>query len=756
MSNSEPSLLTEDIHHPSNEAAASTETVTIENSNQNTGEVSNEVQDKSAPLTDPQNLSEESVTAADNGSTSANINRIPSSVIGKVNDNYGSPVQGLVLPHRKLGNSSRSPKSITPKHIARGHIDTAAPIESVKDAVSKFGGIVDWKAHKMETVERSKLVEQELEKVHDEIPEYRKQSDDAEEAKMRVLDELESTKRLVEELKLSLERAKTVEHQAKQDSELARLRVEEMEQGIADEASVAAKTQLEVAKARHAAAVSELKTIKEELQSLEKEFAVLDSEKNVAMKNAEEAVSASREVERTVEDLTIELMATKESLQSAHAAHLEAEEKKIGAAMARDQDTHHWEKELKQAEEELQKLNQQIHSAKDLKSKLDTASALLLDLKAELAAYMESKVNEEGNINGGTGTHSDIQAAVTSAKKELEEVKLNIEKATDEVTCLKVAANSLKSELDKEKSALASMRGREGMASVTVSALEADLDNTRSEVALVQMKEKEAREKMSEMPKQLQQAAQEADEAKKLAEMAREELRKAMEEVEQAKAGVSTVESRLHAAQKEIEAAKASENLALSAVKALQESESAQNTNAEDRDSSTGVTLSLEEYYDLSKRALEAEEKANARVASALSEIEAAKEAETKTVNQLEEANREIAERREELKIALEKAEKAKEGKLGVEQELRKWRSEHEQLRKAAEQGSKSQTEKSEPKPEAAAVPLSHKSPASGDNSETESQTVVSKSGKKKKKLSFPRFFMFLGKKKSQSSKSSN
>ncbi|GLT96737.1 hypothetical protein SLE2022_143400 [Rubroshorea leprosula] len=213
--------------------------------------------------------------------------------------------------------------------------------------------------------------------------------------------------------------------------------------------------------------------------------------------------------------------------------------------MAKDQDTHSWEKELKQAEAELQKLNQQIHSTKELKSKLDTASALLLDLKAELTAYMESKVKEDTNEER---THTDIQAAVASAKKELEEVKLNIEKATDEVTCLKVAANSLKSKLETEKSALAAIRQREGMASVVVAALEADLENTRSEIALVQMKEKEAREKMAKLPKQLQAAAKEADEAKALAEMAHEELRKAMEEVEHAKAGASTVESRLHAA----------------------------------------------------------------------------------------------------------------------------------------------------------------------------------------------------------------
>ncbi|XP_031118540.1 protein WEAK CHLOROPLAST MOVEMENT UNDER BLUE LIGHT 1-like isoform X1 [Ipomoea triloba] len=672
--------------------------------------------------------------------------------------------------------SSKNPESYD---IDRVQIDTAMPIESVKQAVSKFGGIVDWKAHRVQTVERRKCIDQELEKLQEEIPLYKKQFETSEEAKMQVLKELDGTRRLIEELKLNLERAQTEEKQARQDSELAKLRVEEMEQGIADEASIATKAQLEVARARHAAAVSDLKDVKAELEQLRSDYAVLVAEKDATVKQAEEAVSESKKVEKSVEDLTVELITIKQALDAAHAAHLEAEDHRIGEAMAREQDTLYWENEVKEAEEEIERLNQQILSAKELKSELDTASGLLQDLKAELAAYMETKVEEENEEDGKREAellepekriHCEIQAAVASAQKELEEVKLQTEKAVAEVNFLKVASTSLKTELEKEKEDFASTRQREEMASITIASIEAELNRIKSDILLAQMREKEAQEKMVELPKQLQLAAREADRAKAVAEAARLELSRAKEEADHAKTGATTVESRLIAAQREIEAAKAAEKLAIAAMNALEESEQARINKGVD--SPSGVTLSLEEYYELSKQAHAAEEEAKMRVAAAFSQIDLAKESELNSLKKLEDVNCKLAERRQVLENALQKAEKAKEGKMAVEQELRKRRESHEQRRKANESISSIKSARSsfDDRKDSESVngPAedtsrhSRKSSkghadeskpenphAQESNTEPESSPEVTKTTKKKKKSFFPRIFMFLARKKS-------
>ncbi|CAM8980167.1 unnamed protein product [Rhodiola kirilowii] len=679
------------------------------------------------------------------------------------NDQLPKPSEDIQIQHpdaaanldsQVLGTSVSvdSPKYVQDSFGNRVLVDTAAPFESVKEAVSKFGGIVDWKAHKVQTVERRRFIEQELDKAQEDVPICRKMSDKAEEEKIEVLKGLEAAKRLAEEMKLSVERAQIEEHQAKQDAELVKLRVEEMEQGIAEESSVAAKAQLEVAKARQAAAVSDLQSAKEELENLRKEYAGLVLERDSALKKVEHAVAESKEVEKTVQDLTIELIAVKESLESAHAVHLEAEDNRLTAAMVAEQRS----AELKEVEDEVKLLAEQVMSARDLQSKLDAADVSFKELKAELSNYMDSKTTHPGVDDEALAgceqrkslrrTHTGIQASVASAKNELEDVRLNIEKAVEEVELLKLAASSIQSEVEREKAEVIRLRFKNGerIESQNVQRLEVEVEKIETELAEVKVRVKEVADKMAVVAMRAPEAGQEAVRVESEAKLVQEELRRVKDETEQVKAEAIMMESRVVAAEKETEAARASESLALGAMKALQESDEAR-TTADTAVDEVGVEISLEEYYELSKRAHEAEERANAKVAAATAEVEKAKESQLRSLEKLEEVDQEVGQRKEELKEAVKRAEEGEEGKLRLEEELRKWRGLSEQRRQVSE----SQPTRHESSNYIRLPTARYASPPQATGTATEGE----KAGKKKKKSFFPRILMFMARRKAHSSK---
>ncbi|XP_074555667.1 protein WEAK CHLOROPLAST MOVEMENT UNDER BLUE LIGHT-like 3 [Curcuma longa] len=534
-------------------------------------------------------------------------------------------------------------ESMKKEDMNRVLVDTAAPFESVRAAVTKFRGIVDCKAEETMSAEKQKQALLELKKVQDETLKYQKSFQDEETTTAHVLEELDYFKGLAEELHLRLERAETLKEQAKQDSELAELRLREVEQGIANVASIASKAQLDVANERHASAVAELKSVKEESETVRIAYVSLLQERDIAVEKAADSFSATKDIELTINDLALKLITSKELLESAHATHLRAADQMIIAALALDIEKLMWHNLLKHAEEESQQVHEQMLLTNDVKSELCSASALLVNLKAELAS-------------------------LDHATSELDEARSHIGKSRENVSSLQIQLSSLQCELEREKAALSILREREGFVSASISSLEAQLNSVNFELELVRERKEVTKKMAGEEQAKLQEASKEAERVKLVSNTAHEEVRKAKEDATQTKAEATAMELRLTATLKEIEAAKASLALASSEVKSLQGI----------REESNGVTLPREEYNALSEKAKEADEQAKRRTISAIEQMEAAKESASRSLEKLEKAKKTLEEKKKELRAAMERVEKSEEERLLMEQELQKPTGEQE------------------------------------------------------------------------------
>ncbi|XP_062217080.1 protein WEAK CHLOROPLAST MOVEMENT UNDER BLUE LIGHT 1-like isoform X2 [Phragmites australis] len=538
------------------------------------------------------------------------------------------------------------------------HIDTAAPIDSVKGAVSKFGGILDWR-------ERRKQVQDELDKVQEDVTEYQKISHEAEAGKAQALQELSSTTSVVDELRLSLEKAQTEEAQALQETELAELHLRELQRDASD--SAAAKAELHAVRDRRAAALADLQSVRAELESLEKERTAAAAEAGAVMGRAREAAAESQEAGKAIEDLAAELIALKGVLESSHAAHGEAEEKRMILALELEQDKSQWQSELEEAGQEAKKLRDELMAANDLESKAAVASELLASLKAELfACAVEGTLGEEEKPTVSS------QAMLEKIKKELEDVKASVERANDEAKCLRVAAASMRVDLEREKAELAALQRKEGLSSASIPSLEEELSRVISELAAAEAGAKEDNDE-TKMAEQVGEARRETEQAKAKARSVRDEVAKAKEETGVAKAAVAAMEARLEAVMREILAANTSEEIATASASALLQ-ESKTSRKAQSQAVEGGVTLTVEEYEELSRRARETEEVAGKRVIQAVKLIKETKDAEVRSLEKLAQLAKQTEQRRQALQAATVEAEEAEFGKLSAERELRQQR----------------------------------------------------------------------------------
>ncbi|XP_044367664.1 protein WEAK CHLOROPLAST MOVEMENT UNDER BLUE LIGHT 1, partial [Triticum aestivum] len=529
------------------------------------------------------------------------------------------------------------------------HVDDADP---VRGAVSKFGGILDWR-------ERRQQAEQELGVVHAEAAEYQRRIREADAGRADAQQDLMGATGEIDDLWLTVKRAQIAEAQARKDSELAKLRLRKLEKSARERA--AAKAELDSVRGRHATALADLRAARAEMDALRKEREAVAEEASAAAARVRDTAGEAVRAGEALREAAGEFEVLRAELESARAAHDAAEEKRMRLALAWREDKVRWQNQLEEAEKEVRRVRDDLAAAGDLESQVAAASEHLATLRAELFARAVQGASEEEEEDKQTSAASSTPAMVDKAKKELEEAMASVGKAKDEGKILHVAAASLRADLEKEKAELAALRQKQSTSSsASIPSLEEELRRVTSELAAAQARARERDEAKKATPEQLDEARREAERAKASARATQEEVAAAREDARVTRAAVQATEARLEAVLREALAAKASAEAAAASADALQQAQVPEDC----------VALSTEEYEELSRRARGTEEAGGERVAEALRQVKEAQEAEARGQQKLAKLGRDTELRRQTLRAATEECEQAESAKVAAERAL--------------------------------------------------------------------------------------
>ncbi|KAM0953760.1 putative WEB family protein [Dioscorea sansibarensis] len=262
---------------------------------------------------------------------------------------------------------------------------------------------------------------------------------------------------------------------------------------------------------------------------------------------------------------------------------------------------------------------------------------------------------------------------------ELKLAKVSLSKTTSDLAGIRSSIELLNSKIEKEKFMLEKTRQKLAANTAEVATLEEELNLTTRKLQAVRDTESNQSLDPSEISRKIKELNCETEQFKKMAEAAKSEVLKLTSEIEQAKASMKTAEVRWLAAKKMEEAARAAEASALEEMKALTNSDNLSG----DLQNSSAVTLPIEAYIVLTRKAEEAEEASKKKIEAAMLKVDEANQSKQELLLKVEEAKKEVKTSRKVLEEALKRVEAANMGKLAVEEALRKWRSEHGQKRRS-------------------------------------------------------------------------
>ncbi|XP_009788618.1 WEB family protein At5g55860-like [Nicotiana tabacum] len=563
----------------------------------------------------------------------------------------------------KTAGSTGSPRAEV------GEIDTRAPFQSVRAAVSLFGEAGSSPKAKP-TIKRSKTIEERvLEKesrLHlalRELDSFKEQIRSTETTKAHALRELEKAKRTLHELTGKLETLCESKQAAIETTEAAKARAIELEEQKSNKPPVgtdAWKQNVEAEREQYRTSSGELNAAKQELTNLRQDFDAALEAKLAAFQEAADAQHNAAINKERLGKLSKEVDTLRETLGQVKVASLQAQDEHEKLIAEKETHLHSLRTAKEEAEDKIRALKQ------DPDSQLVTENILeKLEVTNEAIHVLQDQLNQVRALD--LDAYNKANAELDATKKALSEI-------TAEESSLRTLVDSLQLEVERVKGDLSTLKKKAEEAESLVENLKMDLENSKKELETSISAKTQAEGDSNDLPSRIQQLNSEAIQFKNEAEEMKRKAELLKQETKTAQETTKETEEKLKVALKEAEEAETAMKLADDKI------HNPTDDNEEHNLASNGkIRLSIEEF-DAMKRQVEIKKNdAEIKVKTALAQVESINANENEANKKLEAILKEKEDIEAATQEAIKTAEMAEAAKLVVEGELQKWRQKEQE-----------------------------------------------------------------------------
>ncbi|KAH1208770.1 hypothetical protein AAZX31_15G115800 [Glycine max] len=544
-----------------------------------------------------------------------------------------------------------------------GEIDTRAPFQSVKAAVSLFGEVAvskEKRSIKRRSSENVLEKETQLLLAQRELNKIKKQLESAENTKSKALSELDKANVTLQELTKKLNSVRESKQSAIEAAEAVKNQAKELEQALSQKAIgyEAWKQELEHARKEYTTTVKELDASKQELNKIRQDFDTALEAKLAAFQTAGEAQRSAKLNTEKLHELKNQVATMKEQIEHLKLASSQAQEDQAKAMEEREARLSFYENAKEEAQNKLIALKNEYEPE------------LTQSLEAKLAETSEEIQVLQKQIQEAHASEMDSVRLITL---EIKEATKTLQEVAEEETSLRDLVDSLRKELEQVKKEQEELKEKEKAAE----ALAVDLTDQ------LQSKPEETMDKESdnidEIELKIKHLSFETETARREEEEMRSKTQELKQEAEKSKAVAEELEKKLELYLKQAEEAKAAEQRAIEEMKMMSDSDNTQDTVSV-ADSNGKIVLTVDEFAALSGKIKESEDLIDRTETAVMAQVEAINSRKNEVDRKVEANLKAIEEIKAATDMALRNAEMADSAKVAVEGELKKWRQEEQNL----------------------------------------------------------------------------